>query len=225
MRARSGIRLGPVRILGMAASVVCLVFGVLLILRPQVKVSERRGAIDGILAAMQGGQTQISVDPDALKIAGEPDPVGLDTEYETEDGILTLVGELKIDAIDLHLPILEGMTELQIRYGAGWLPQSAEVGEPGSCILFGHRMLEYGDLFNRFGELEAGDKVEMIRTDGETVSYTVREIIIYYTWQLPDVLFTYPEKDENLLARVTCDPIETAANRMIVWCEADRDLT
>ena len=54
-----------------------------------------------------------------------------------------------------------------LRGGAGWLPSSAEMGAPGNCVIFGHRMKKYGRHFNRLDELEAGDEINLSAGDGD----------------------------------------------------------
>lgn len=203
-----------------------LALGVLLMLKPRLAVVERKDAVEGILAALSEGESEIVVDPDALQVAGEDaftdeidalfqsDPYG---QIREEASTLTLLGEILIPKIELHLPISEGAHNLQLRYGAAHVELSALPGQPGTCVLLGHRMLEYGDQFNRFGELEEGDEIYLRNLDGERFDYTVTRIEIVRPSEVQNALY-FPA-EEKLLALITCDPIETAANRMIVWCE------
>ena len=84
--------------------------------------------------------------------AGNGDPSG--NAYS-----LRPYGTIRIPSIDCELPLWDGAGKIELRYGAGRMPLSAEAGSPGNLVIFGHRMKRYGSIFNRLGEVSIGDSI------------------------------------------------------------------
>lgn len=203
----------------------CLALGVYLVVRPQLRTSERQKVSNQIVEAFENGIQDFEVDPNALPVEEEEsftETIGQlfgDVFSETqkaEQDRLKIIGILQIPKIDLVQPILEGCGELQLRYGAGRHPALSELGQPGRSVLFGHRMLGFGEIFNRFGELSEGDTISVQDTDNNHYLYSIEEIEVVSPYALSKTL--KKQKDGDRLVLVTCTPIETAANRMVVWC-------
>jgi LPXTG-site transpeptidase (sortase) family protein len=135
---------------------------------------------------------------------------------------LTAKGKLEIPKISLNLPVLEGTGKVGLRYGAGWFAMSAEPGQPGNCLLFGHRMKARGRLFNRLNELVRGDTVYIADMDAQLYTYTVVDKIEV----LPENLFEelYKHTDGRYLSLITCTPQGVGSHRLIILCEIQSEL-
>jgi len=134
---------------------------------------------------------------------GEDNPAGED---------FPLLGILTIERIDARLPILPDVKEKYLRVGVGHLPETALPGEPGNCVLTGHRSYTRGRIFNRLDEVEIGDDLVIETREGK------------YTYRVTDVFIVDPgdpailefEEGEEVITLVTCHPIYVASHRLIV---------
>jgi LPXTG-site transpeptidase (sortase) family protein len=85
----------------------------------------------------------------------------------------------------------------------------------GDVVLFGHRTLQ-GSPFLRLNELSAGDKLILEWPDEGEFNYNVVDsTIVPATYQLDS------EAGGNLLYLVTCDPIGSTENRLIIKGELE----
>ena len=99
--------------------------------------------------------------------------------------------------------------------GAGWLPSSAEMGAPGNCVIFGHRMKKYGRHFNRLDELEAGDEINLSAGDGDVYTYTVTGKETIEPEELFNALSSH--NDGYSLTLVTCTPVGKGTHRLLIY--------
>lgn len=99
---------------------------------------------------------------------------------------------------------LKGIDESTLSQGIGWMESSAAPGEPGVCVIMGHRDKEFRIL----RLVEMGDVVTIIDDFGVTHSYTVisGEIV-----ESADAL-RFIETDETMLALMTCYPFYFKGN-------------
>lgn len=151
---------------------------------------------------------------DDFTLAGEPEESTGDEE--TPDPFLGLkitpLGVLEIAKIDLRLPVLKGASLANLKIGAGFLEDTAEIGAPGNTVLTAHRSYTYGRFFNRLDEIEAGDEI-IIATQENTYRYVVYNKVIVE----PDDTSIIQGNDEGkTLTMVTCHPIRNATHRLIV---------
>jgi len=123
-----------------------------------------------------------------------------------------MLGVLIIDSINLRLPIISGLNEINLKIGVSYLEETARFGEFGNTVLAGHRGHSYGRLLNRLNELRPGDEITIYTRDGE-FNYKVYDILIVEPQEL-QVLYT--DKKEKLLSIVTCEPIRNPTHRLIV---------
>jgi len=211
-----------------------LVLGALLIIRPGLIEGRRRSAVDSLLVDAMDGKTQVAVDSGALKVYGEEtDQEVLSPVFSYDDSALSkldgnttlqILGIIEIDRIQLRLPVLEGVGRVPLRYGAGRYPQSGHIGDPGVCALFGHRMYEYGNLFNRMDEVQEGDLIAVSTVDQLRYIYEVSHVSIVEPQALLKELNQPVEG--SYIALVTCHPVRIASHRMVVWAKlTDIDIT
>ncbi len=125
---------------------------------------------------------------------------------------LNSIATLKIDKIDLSLPVLEGATQKNLKYAAGHLSETTAFGKVGNAAIAAHRMKQKGRLFNRLDEMEIGDKI-VVETKGETYTYTVYDVTIV---DPTDVSVLNYNQTDSRLTLITCDPIVNPTHRLIV---------
>lgn len=123
-----------------------------------------------------------------------------------------VLGVIVIDKIKVKLPVVEGVTEANLRAGVGHIPGTAALGQPGNSALAGHRNYTFGRYFNRLDELELDDKI-VISTKAGDYKYIVYEKIVVAP---DDVSVLEGSKDDNIITLITCTPIYIATHRLIV---------
>lgn len=140
----------------------------------------------------------------------ETEPEATEAPEATET---TGTGVLTIDKIDLKLPVVDGISNEQLKIAVGCVPKTAAIGETGNAVIAGHRSYTYGQYFNRLGEMEIGDTICYTPKGGETMTFEVFEI----TEILPgdQIAFIQPE-DEAIITLYTCTPIKIASHRLLV---------
>ncbi|MBS4537684.1 class D sortase [Clostridium sp. D2Q-11] len=119
---------------------------------------------------------------------------------------------LKIDKIDLYLPILNGATDSNLDISLSRMNHTAKPGEIGNFAVAGHRSYTYGRHFNRLDEMKVGNRIDVITPDGN-FKYKVTETFVVK----PEELWVLKGNDKDkLITLVTCTPIRTATHRLIV---------
>ncbi|MCB1028958.1 MAG: class E sortase, partial [Microthrixaceae bacterium] len=87
---------------------------------------------------------------DAVPSAGRPD------------------ARLRVDALDLDVPVVEGVDLGSLSHGVGHWPGTAGPGEVGNMVIAGHRTT-HGAPFRRLDELAVGDEVTIGVADRDVV--------------------------------------------------------
>lgn len=77
---------------------------------------------------------------------------------------LKYLGTLKIARMNLTVPVLQGTSATELRYGVGHVISTAMPGQKGNATLAGHRRGAASHPFSNLDRLKPGDKVEY--TDG-----------------------------------------------------------
>jgi sortase A len=133
-----------------------------------------------------------------------------------DDVVLTALGRISIEKIDLNIPLLDDAGVVPLRYGAGMLEKTALPGEEGNFVVLRHRMKAYGSLFNRLDEVAVGDSVVITTLDNEEFTYIVDNVIPKLD---PEELIDYIKIDSGSgkqLTLVTCTPTGVGSHRIIV---------
>lgn len=135
----------------------------------------------------------------------------------TEIPVSDEIGILRIDKINMKLPIVAGVSEEQLKITAGWVTQTAPIGEIGNAVIAGHRSYTYGRHFNRLGELDIGDFIEYDTINGIQMTFKVTTILTVE----PDdpVIFEHTPDESAQLTLCTCTPISTGTHRLIIRAE------
>lgn len=122
-------------------------------------------------------------------------------------------GMLKIEKINLNLPILSGAIEGNLKISVASIEHTGNGGEFGNYAIAGHRSRTYGRNFNRLEEVEIGDIIEVDKGE-KKYKYTVVEKLFVKpeeTWVLNS------NKDIKEITLVTCHPmIDNPTHRLII---------
>jgi len=222
----------PERI-AMAVAVLFLLVAAVLFLWDPVMQYLREKKTESVLQGISEGQVTLVVKRDELAVNGEEyetltypqaipvaDPTISEAEITVaplpEDVVLTAIGTIKIESIDLYLPLLDSADVVPLRYGAGHLEETVLPGEEGNCVILGHRMKAYGSLFNRLGEITVGDEIRITDIAGQEFVYIVDEIIPELD---PSSLGDYIKPDNGTGAQitlVTCTPTGVGTHRLLI---------
>lgn len=143
---------------------------------------------------------EASIDEETKQIKNYP-------EYGTK------YANIKIDRIDVDLPVYFGDDLNTLKKGVGHSSGSYFPGEGGSIVYMGHNSK---DIFRRFDELEIGDKIIV------TTSYGTFEYVIYnYKIINEKALEELPiQKEKEVLMIYTCFPLNNigyAYQRYVVY--------
>ncbi len=169
---------------------------------------------------------------DELSVVDE----GMDTEFSQWE--LTHVWNIAIPAIGIRAPVivpsmkywsrqawelLEKQMQVGLRYGAVAYPHSVGPGEKGSLIIAGHssppdamaKQSAYGNLFAKLPDIEIGEEIS-VSERGSPVSYRVVKKFIVSPKETAILAQQY---DERILKLITCYPVGTTRDRMVILAE------
>jgi len=117
---------------------------------------------------------------------------------------------LKIDTLDIEVPVYNGTDDLILNRGLGRIIGTARFDQPGNLGLAGHR----DGFFRGLKDIEIGDEI-LLHTDQGTTQYRVDSIVIV---EPTDVSVLAPT-EKPTLTLVTCYPfyfVGSAPQRFIV---------
>lgn len=104
---------------------------------------------------------------------------------------------LRIAALDLEVPVYEGVTQWNLNRGAAWIEGTATFDERGNVGLAAHR----DGYFRALQHIRTGDIVEVL-TVSERLQYRVTDIRIVS----PQAVEVLAPTEESALTLVTCYP-------------------
>lgn len=137
-------------------------------------------------------------------------------EKELEEKIMNssnrIEGIIKIDKIDLEVPILTGATAKNMAISVTSIDNTGIPGKYGNYCIAGHRSRTYGRNFNRLDEVDVGDEI-VIKTRAERYQYTVTEKL----YVNPDDVWVL-ESNQKIkeITLVTCHPFGESTQRLII---------
>ena len=135
-----------------------------------------------------------------------------------DDITLTCVGILKIDKIDLSLPVWDSVTRVSLRYGLGLYEDSARPGTNGNSTIFGHRNQHTSTMFYRLKEVEPGDTVRLVLVSGEELKYRVREVKFVSPDHIVENIVSSASSSPRLTL-ITCATERGEGHRRLVICD------
>jgi sortase A len=116
---------------------------------------------------------------------------------------------LRIGTIGLNVSIYTGTADAQLQKGAGQILGTGSIGEIGSnAVLAGHRRT----FFRNLDRLQPGDEIT-VETEQGLLRYQVYKIHIV---EPTDVSVLNRSRRHSLLTLVTCHPLYTSKQRLIV---------
>lgn len=125
-----------------------------------------------------------------------------------------VIGYVKIDRINLELPIYHGTDEAVLSNGVGHLQGSSLPvgGESTHSVLSTHRGLPTSKLFTDLDRIEIGDTFEIIVLD-QILTYQVDQILIVEPKEVDDL---YIVEGEDYCTLFTCTPYGINTHRLLV---------
>lgn len=128
---------------------------------------------------------------------------------------VSVIGRIKIPSIRVDLLLVEGTDAKELRVGAGHFTGSAMPGQKGNCAIAGHRNYTFGSMFNRLGEMKAGNIIT-IEENKQVFQYRVNHISVV---EPSDVAVLNQNKHKRELTLITCTPVRIATHRLIIRAE------
>lgn len=126
------------------------------------------------------------------------------------------IGTLRIPAIKMKLPIIEGTRERELERGVGHFIGSVLPGQNDNCVLSGHR----DTVFRNLGKLQKGDSLVVTTSAGRFI-YKIRETRIV---DKDDKTVIVPTKGA-VLTLTTCYPfyfIGHAPDRYVISADLEK---
>gem|GEM_PF-320261 len=187
-----------------------VVAGIMLIAYPSIKEYMEVRDQAGLLEEMN--DTYEEAEESAIEEDHEVE-VSFEVLYPVDDYDKESISKImKIPSIDLTVPIVDGISDANLKIAPARFETSKRPGEMGNFAVAGHRYYTYGRDFNRLGEVAVGDKIEIIVGTNSYI-YTVTEVFVVKPeeiWVLDDV------PGMRTITLVTCTPIGVATHRLIV---------
>lgn len=155
-------------------------------------------------------------------IPSQPDPT-TEPSSSTETASPPTAGNLpflknnpriRIGKIGVDMPIVEGQSENVLFRGAWRSPWSSTPEAGGNTVLFGHRYLHlppHPETFYSLDKIAVGDTFEVF-WNGKTRTYRISETFIVP----PTDVSVLKQTDRPVVTLITCTPIFTTKNRLIV---------
>ncbi|MGQ7891043.1 class D sortase [Paenibacillus sp. WC2504] len=139
--------------------------------------------------------------PLEMQVAPKPTPLPKNVE-----------GVLRIDKINLKLPILTDATVKNLKVSVASIANTGKPGEVGNYAIAGHRNLTYGKNFNRLDEVDLGDIIQ-VETGSKHFKYMVED----KQYVLPtDVSVLKGNGKDKEITLITCDPMVNPTHRLII---------
>lgn len=130
-----------------------------------------------------------------------------------------IVGEIIIEDLDIHLPILNGTTNKNLLHGATTMRKNQRMGQ-GNYPLAGHYMKDH-TLFGKLIYIEEGTKVRIIDKE------YIYEYIIYETLLVPETAMymlednRWEKRGKPIISLMTCYYTSTNGKRFFALGELD----
>jgi sortase A len=130
---------------------------------------------------------------------------------ETLRGWITSpLGVLRIDKLELQVPVFEGTGELVLNRGVGRIIGTSKLEETGNVGIAGHR----DGFFRALKDIALGDRIELA-TSATNFTYEVDEIKVV----APDDVYVLQARSRPSVTLVTCYPfyfVGSAPQRFVV---------
>lgn len=169
------------------------------------------GVLEGNQSELDIGIGEARATVDALDIT-ENNGAGTLEEAEAIKSKPDAIATIRIDKIDVYLPVAEGVDLATLKFALGHMPETAELGTIGNAVVAGHRSHSFGSYFNRLDEIVVGDEI-VVQAGGSTLTYEVYETLIV---EPDDLSVLRSSSNHKVLTLITCTPLYTSTHRLIV---------
>jgi sortase A len=197
-------------------SILLVLLGILIISFPFLRETYydwQQTRVMNDLEQLQNGLSKLNHSfEQGIQDAASAEPTTDNTGTVQEASSDTL-GILSIDKIDVRLPILEGATEANMKVAATHLVETTRIGNKGNAAIAAHRAHKKGRLFNRLGEIQIGDSMEVTLADRTIIQYKVDQISVV---EPTDLSVLEDPGLGQVLTLITCDPLVNPTHRLIV---------
>ena len=119
----------------------------------------------------------------------------------------------KLERLEDGWNVVEGVRTVDLRTGAGHMPDTALPGQPGNAVISGHRTT-FGQPFHELDALDPGDRIEVDTALGTHI-YAVREIRVVK----PTDVWVADPREGAWLTLTTCHPKFSARQRLVIAAE------
>lgn len=128
-----------------------------------------------------------------------------------------IVAEIKIDRLNLKVPVYLGATEDNLNKGLTHLSHtSLPLGEETSnVVIAGHRGLIRHKMFRHLDKLQQGDEI-LITNFWEELRYKVIKYEIISPDEVSKILI---QDGKDMITLMTCHPFRVNTQRLVVYCE------
>ena len=164
-------------------------------------------------STIKAGSTQTGKKHDNATKTAKNDPKKTDLTSLADRGVYSPgqdIAFLIIPKLNLRLSVIEGETWANLAKGPIHVSKTAKLGNNGTVLISGHRTM-YSAPFHNLHELAPADKITI---------YTKRAVFTYEVAQIkqvmPDDWRDVTAKGEPRLILSTCDPIYSAARRLLI---------
>jgi sortase A len=154
--------------------------------------------VDPIELLPVGASTAPVVAADPVIVTEAPPPAG------------DAIGRIVIPAAGVDWAFVEGVTQAELKAGAGHMPGTALPGQPGNAVISGHRTT-YGAPFLHLDRLVAGDMISVETATGIHVYRVVETLVVE-----PGDIWVTGQWDGAWLTLTTCEPVLSSAERLVV---------
>lgn len=126
------------------------------------------------------------------------------------------LGIIKIQKLNLKLPLIESATIENLKKGVCHITSSKSIGSNGNCVIAGHRSYSLAKYFDDLDELAINDIVE-IETFENNYSYKVFDKKVIEETELNyDSNF---DNNQSYLTLMTCHPKIYLNKRLLIICK------
>ncbi len=157
-------------------------------------------------ASLSEGSQQASMDGDIIPSSALGGSYGSGPVFASG----TRIGTLSIPALHLVAPVIEGVSDTDLRRGIGHVPGSAQSGGLGNVVLAAHR----DTIFRPLRQVQKGMELRLVSGDG-----TYRYLVDTMQVVAPDRLEVMDIASEPQVTLITCYPfnfVGSAPMRFIV---------
>lgn len=185
----------------------------------EVTISEIEAVYDSMSdAARQENVNQAHAFNDRLLGRGDAGNIwDYDTQLTYHEQPSSMMAWIEIPKIGLRLPVYHHATEAVLMAGVGHVDTTClPVGGEGTlCALSGHSGMRDARMFDDIRSLEVGDGF-VLWTMGDPYAYSVCDV---RTVDPGEVGLLEPQPGRDLVALVTCTPINVNTHRLVVMAE------